>query len=197
MQRLSGGGAWWWAPRGTGHTPLFPVCALPRPNPAERRAVCPLPLSPRPHTSFVKPSDYRSPHCCSLGSLPPLALLGLFRGQEGQSTGPLSPSWPVWPSPRTQPPPTLDAKPAALALLLRLQTPGVRTASPSFSLPLGQRVFEAQDFRGVGPPPPSGALQAPPPTSNRKSRLEPGSGYRARGAGSGKAEGWSVRGRED
>lgn len=73
---------------------------------------------------------------------------------------------------------------------------------PRLPPPLDQRESQRHgDFRGMGPAPPSGALRAPPPTSNRKSRLEPGWSlagawlwFRAPGAGSGKAEGWSALG---
>lgn len=76
----------------------------------------------------------------------------------------------------------------------RRQSQTLRSASltPDTRYPGGQpRIPPSLDHResrdsglpGRGPPPPSGALWAPPPTSNRKSRLEPGSGYRPQGQG--------------
>lgn len=104
-------------PQRVRHVPLLPICALICPNLAHELCA-PFP-SPPDLTSFLKPSYYRSLHFCCPGSLPPSDAAGPFRGLDGQSTGPLSPNLPVWPSPGTQPPSTLDAEPETFALLSR------------------------------------------------------------------------------
>lgn len=95
-------------------------------------------------------------------------------------------------------PPTLDAGPKHFALLPRLQTPGTQAASPGS---LRHWTTESRDsgLQGVVPTP-FRALWAPPPTSNRKSRLEPGSGYRPQGQGVAELKAcwpWGVEGGSD
>nr|XP_014332172.1 PREDICTED: collagen alpha-3(IV) chain-like [Bos mutus] len=76
---------------------------------------------------------------------------------------------------------------AAAPPLVDTRYPG---GQPRIPPSLDHRESRDSGLPGRGPPPPSGALRAPPPTSNRKSRLEPGSGYGPQGQGVAELKAW-------